>query len=234
MERKIRKFKRLSEPSEEYGKRFKQQMDILNYHVKRFNPIESEIRCEIIKRKPITKELKKFPKEIRYKIYIFSMKRFWKDKMEEQSLKPMWCDYKKYVDNEMKKCIIDNIHFMHLDFNTLPENKKWIPGCQCNYCINYHKYKINEYETIIEDESEFLKIIHCNDTFINFWNKYLHYNVVSNHEEIMELIGFNGIGCPIRIFDPLKGYLRTVYDQIKMNPNDSPIYFSNEVEEIVD
>ena len=22
----------------------------------------------------------------------------------------------------------------HLSFNTLPENKKWILGCQCNFC----------------------------------------------------------------------------------------------------
>ena len=30
-----------------------------------------------------------------------------------------------------------NIHALHLPFNTLPQNKKWIPGCQCETCKNY-------------------------------------------------------------------------------------------------
>ena len=30
-----------------------------------------------------------------------------------------------------------NIHAMHLPFNTLPQNKKWIPGCQCETCKEY-------------------------------------------------------------------------------------------------
>ena len=32
------------------------------------------------------------------------------------------------------KTIFNNVHFLHLEFNTLPENKQWIPGCQCEYC----------------------------------------------------------------------------------------------------
>ena len=232
MERKIRNFKRISQKPQEYGIDFKNQMNILNFHVKKNNPLEREIKCEIIKRSPFTKKLRTLPKEIQHMVYIFSMKRYWKDKMEETSLKPMWCDYKKFVDNEIKKSIIDNIHFMHLEFNILPEYKKWIPGCQCSHCMKYHDYKINDYEKIINNESHFNKIIQCNDFTPNFWNKYLHYNIYSNHEGIMDLIGFNGIGSPIRIFDPLKGYLRTVYDQIKLDPNHYPIYFSNEVEEV--
>ena len=157
------------------------------------------------------------------------MKKHWKDMMEKKTLKPMWCDYNKYLNNEIKKSIIDNVHFMHLDFNTLPENKKWIPGCQCEYCIRHHKSKIDEYEKIVDDELEFFKIIQCNDFNINHWNK----NFIHNTYYSEELDGWiSGDEGSIRIFDHLKGYLFTVYDQIKLDPTDSPIYFSNEVEEI--
>ena len=61
----------------------------------------------------------------------------------------------------MKKCIIDNVHFMHLDFNTLPSYKKWIPGCQCNFCKTIHKSKGSEYAKIITDPEYFLEVIHC-------------------------------------------------------------------------
>ena len=39
------------------------------------------------------------------------------------SLKPLWWDYQEYLNNEIKKSTVDNVHFMHLDFNTLPEKK---------------------------------------------------------------------------------------------------------------
>ena len=51
----------------------------------------------------------------------------------------------------MEKSIIDNVHFMHLEFNTLPEYKKWIPGCQCDYCNLHHKTKVEEYEKIVNN-----------------------------------------------------------------------------------
>ena len=66
-----------------------------------------------------------------------SMRFYWRNIFMNTKLRPMWCDYKKYLDNEIKKCTIDNVHFMHLDFNTLKENKKWIPGCGCEFCQTY-------------------------------------------------------------------------------------------------
>jgi len=227
MERKVRQFKRSQPRKGNYGEKFKDELNIHNFQYKRYNPFETEIRCEIIRRKDITKVLKKLSKDIQYKIYVFAMKKHWKDMMEKTPLQPMWCDYKKYLDNEIKKSIIDNVHFMHLDFNTLPENKKWIPGCQCEYCIRHHKSKIDEYEKIVEDESEFFNIIQCNDIIVNHWNKDLLYHTYYSEEEEGLVMDDS-----IRIFDYLKGYHWTVYDQIKLDPKDSPIYFSNEIEEI--
>ena len=225
MERKIRKFKRTYH-KEVYGDKFRNEMGIRNFRNKNYNPLETEIRCEIVKRDPFTKKIKELPKDIQHRIYIFAMRNYWKYMMEKKPLKPMWCDYKKYVDNEIKKSIIDNVHFMHLEFNTLPEYKKWIPGCQCDYCIRHHKYKIDDYEKIVDDESHFFKTIQCNDLIVNHWNKHLLYHTYYSEEEGgIVLTGSDSI----RIFDYLKGYLWTVYDQIKLDPNDSPIYFSNEI-----
>jgi len=219
MERKIRKFKRHCK-KQDYGVKAKKQMDILNFQRKSYNHLKSEIRCEIIKRQHFTKEIKRLPKEIQCKIYIFAMRNHWKEMMRVRSLKPMWCDHKKYLDNELKKCIIDNVHFMHLDFNTLPSYKKWIPGCQCNFCKRVHKSKDSEYEKILKDPGYFLKTIQCYDTETNYWNQWtLHFSSGQQHSSL-------------RIFDYLKGYVFTVYDQINMSPNDSPIYFSKEVEDL--
>ena len=215
MERKIRKFKRHCK-KQDYGVEAKKQMDILNQK-KRYDPLEIEIRCEIIKRQPLTKKIKRLPKEIQVKIYIFAMRNHWKEMMRIKTLKPMWCDHKKYLDNELRKCIIDNVHFMHLNFNTLPEYKKWIPGCQCKFCKGLHKSKNKEYEKIVHDPYYFVKTINCFDE-TNPWNElFLYYTSNQSY-------------ASIRIFDYLKGYVNTVYDQVKLSPNDSPIYFSKEVE----
>ena len=43
------------------------------------------------------------------------------------------------IDNEIFQAKLKNIHFLHLSFNTLPENKRWIMGCQCDYCLQVNK-----------------------------------------------------------------------------------------------
>ena len=223
MERKYRRFKRTFHKNE-YGIDFKKKMDIRMFKNKRYFPLELELKCEIAKRSAISKKISNtLPKDVQYKIYTFAMKNYWREMMETRSLKPMWCDYKKYVDNELKKCIIDNIHFMHLDFNTLPEYKKWIPGCQCSFCVKKHteKDKQKEYEKIVIDPDYFEKCINCNDFIQNFWNKYNVYPPYLTDEGEEEYPR-----TTMRIYDPLKGYVHTIYDQIKMSPDDSPIYFS--------
>ena len=227
MERKYRKFKR-SVQKDNYGIDFKEKMNICMFKNKRYVPLELELKCEIARRSAISKTIRNtLPKDIQYKIYTFAMKYYWRDMMKNISLKPMWCDYKKYVDNELKKCIIDNVHFMHLDFNTLPEYKKWIPGCQCTFCIKRHNDKENqkEYEKIVIDPDYFEKYINCSDLIQNFWNKYNVYGPYLTDEGEEEYPW-----TTMRIYDPLKGYVHTIYDQIRMSPDDSPIYFSSNIE----
>ena len=71
----------------------------------------------------------------------------------------------------------------------------------------------------MEDESVFFSTIQCNDFIVNHWNKDLLYQTYYSEEEE----GFV-MSDPIRIFNYLKGYHWTVYDQIKLDPKDSPIY----------
>tara|TARA_B100000686_G_scaffold348104_1_gene438353 strand:+ start:1984 stop:2664 length:681 start_codon:yes stop_codon:yes gene_type:complete len=222
MERKYRKFKRNS-VKDTYGERFKEEMNIHMYRNKRYEPFEIQLRCEIAKRSAISKTIQTLlSKDLQYKVYTFAMKNYWREMMRIKSLKPMWCNYKKYIDTELKKCIIDNIHFMHLDFNTLPEYKEWIPGCQCSFCKKKHndKDKQLEYEKIIINPEHFQEYISCSDLVLNYWNK-----PMVNEPHLTEEGYEEYTLSTMRIYNPLKGYLHTIYDQIKLSPNESPIYF---------
>ncbi len=52
MERQIRRYKR-SHKTIYKGDKFKNQMNISNFQKKMYNPLECELRCEIIKRSSI-------------------------------------------------------------------------------------------------------------------------------------------------------------------------------------
>ena len=212
MESQIKRYKR-SHKTIYKGDKFKNQMNISNFQKKMYNPLECELRCEIIKRSSFSKKLITLPKEIQIKIYRHALNMYWKKDIINRPLKPLWCDYKQYLDNEIKRCIIDNVHFLHLDFNKLPEYKKWIPGCQCEYCSKIHKIKKDEYRILEKDNEYFYKIISCNDHMENKWNQW-----ILRHDSWGE--------GSIRIFDYLRGGVHTIYDQLKLSPNEFPIHFS--------
>lgn len=216
MERKIRKFKRTIIKKDIYGAKFKNQLNIDNFEK---NNIFYLLDEEEIKNKVISIKICRLPKEIQKKIYIMSMRYYWRDNFKNTILKPMWCDYKKYLDDEIKKSIIDNVHFMHLEFNTLEENKKWIPGCECQFCQNYKNNHEKEVQStlikILDDQSYFLtSCINCHDMMPNKWN--------------MNIIYYGGDDnyTTFTIFDPLADMF---HDQIKDDPQESPMYFSEEI-----
>ena len=74
------------------------------------------------------------PKDIQKKICILCIKEFWKNYIPLTQKVPSWIHHSNQVKRELFEARIYNIHFSHLSFNTLPENKKWILGCQCNFC----------------------------------------------------------------------------------------------------
>ena len=230
MERKpIRKFKRKIK-KEKYGEKFKKQINIANFKTNNFflDDIEKDLELLCIEGCELKKQIIILPEEIQKKLYILAMRNYWKYTTLNTIYKPMYNDYYSYIEKEKGKVYYDNIHFMHLEFNTLESTKEWIPGCQCDFCLNdnhpkYTKeYKQAIYDKMLEeyDMEEYHKCIHCYD--YNYWNSNFKYNIIVNIDE-----NFQYSYLSHKIYDPLKGVECTVYDKIK-DP-DSPIYFSEEV-----
>lgn len=163
----------------------------------------NELKIKIIKRTELSRNIRKLSFDLQKRIYIVCMREYWKHQTLTRSLKPIWWDYKSHMDKELGKCYFKNIHFLHLDCNTIPEMKEWIPGCQCNFCKNDKKVKEEEkiitYRRIYEDFDvmQFNKRIHCYDN-PNYWNVYLEYWITNDQESKT---------WSFRIFDPLYNFL---------------------------
>jgi len=180
---------------------------------------------EDIESREISKKLKNLPKEIQKKIYIYSLKFFYR---EDFKIKPLYSIHNRYVGviNEMKKqVLVENVHFLHLDCNTLPENKKYILGCQCEYCKGCPRsLKDKIYTDVMRKPyrvSSFLKTIEGGG--------------------IGDISGFcNGVFNPNDFYDyEYKSYLEgynfekeAYYSPLKEEPLDNPLYFSSSVVEI--
>jgi len=173
----------------------------------------------IIKRKGLTKRIKNIPKEIQKKIFIFSMKSFYKRYLLN---KPNFTFHNAYVQhiNEMKKkVIIDNVHILHLDCNTLPENKKYIMGCQCEYCKGCpRELKDEMYNDVRGKVHRFIKSINCIDIDC-FCNGIMSPSDFYDYEYNTYFVGYNF--KKDSYFSPLKE-----------DPKENPIYFSSEIEEM--
>lgn len=173
----------------------------------------------IIKRKGLTKRIKNIPKELQKKIFIFSMKSFYKRYLLN---KPNFTFHNAYVQhiNEMKKkVIIDNVHILHLDCNTLPENKEYIMGCQCEYCKGCpRELKDEMYNDVRGKVHRFIKSINCIDIDC-FCNGIMSPSDFYDYEYNTYFVGYNF--KKDSYFSPLKE-----------DPKENPIYFSSEIEEM--
>lgn len=104
------------------------------------------------------------PLDLKKKLYIMCIRVFWRNYVPLNAKVPSWYETKIKVDRELYDAREKNIHFMHLGFNTLPENKRWIMGCQCEYCVGYgkkgrlgKKYVDVEYRKLLLDPLYFHK-----------------------------------------------------------------------------
>ena len=108
------------------------------------------------------------PKEIQKKIYILCFRIYWRDYVPITAKVPSWYHYKNDIEKEKFNAKLNNIHFMHLSFNCLPENKKWIMGCQCEYCITIDQnLKNKEYRKQYKNPYYFTKNMPITDTKYN-------------------------------------------------------------------
>ena len=99
------------------------------------------------------------PRDIQKKICILTWRLFWREYVPLTAKVPSWYERKLLIENILFESMRKNIHFLHLPFNTLPENKKWIMGCQCDFCkkIKY-KYKRKKYLKLADDFTYFYEI----------------------------------------------------------------------------
>ena len=85
---------------------------------------------------------------------------FWKDYIPLTAQIPSWYNRKIMIENMRYKAKLNNIHFLHLPFNTLEENKKWIMGCQCPFCLKIkYKYKQKYYTKLSNNINYFSDIM---------------------------------------------------------------------------
>jgi len=141
-----------------------------------------EKKFNLIINKKLTKDIIELPCDIQKKIFIFSIKNFYKkDYILPINKIPMWYSHQQDIEKQKTNCYLNNIHFLHLEMNTLPENKQYILGCQCEFCIHHKNKKkfnhlINYYKGIyyIDEEIFVKKILKMDDDQwynINYWNQ---------------------------------------------------------------
>lgn len=142
------------------------------------------------------------PKDIQKRIYIMTWKGFWKEYTPLTAKPPSWLKHYNYVKNTLWEAKQKNIHFLHLPFNTLPENKKWIMGCQCDFCLNdnsiseieKHCHYLVQYRNSYYFEDKFME--NCKSNSSN-WNQYLV--PIKTINDINNYYHYN------KVFDPLCG-----------------------------
>lgn len=118
------------------------------------------------------------PDDLKKKLYIWCMRIFWRNYVPLTAKVSSWYEKKIKVERVLYDSREKNIHFMHLPFNTLPENKRWIMGCQCSYCKDYGKrgklgkmYLEREYRELLMDPLYFHKNIPSSEA--SDWNNLL-------------------------------------------------------------
>ena len=88
--------------------------------------------------KQLYDNINNLPNNVRNRIYIKATRNFWRKFVPVTAKVPVW--YPREVERQkiLYEATTKNIHFLHLPFNTLEMNKRYIIGCQCNYCL--HEY----------------------------------------------------------------------------------------------
>ena len=129
---------------------------------------------KIIIKKQFEKYLSQLPIAIQKKIYIMCFRNFWREYVPLTAQIPSWYHFKTMIEKEIFESRILNIHFMHLSFNTLPQNKTWIIGCQCDYCLNYKNKKMirKEYKKQLRNHDYFINKMPYSSQNIN--NHYIY------------------------------------------------------------
>ena len=153
------------------------------------------------------------PKEIQKRIYIMAFKGFWRDYVPQTAKPPSWINHANIVKQILWESRLKNIHFLHLPFNTLPENKQWIMGCQCEFCKNdtsvdvfeKHMYYLIQYRNPYYFPDKLMP-----KSFTE-WNEYLVPIGDSNNDNIQFT----------KVFDPLCGSYKENYTSKRLREGEN-------------
>lgn len=196
-----------------YDYELKKRMNKKNFFVKKKT---DEKMIDKIKEKRITKLIINLNSDIQKKIYIYAMKHYWRDNFMDTPLLSLTDKYNIYLNKELSKTILNNVHFLHLEFNCKPGYKSYISGCQCDFCIDYPKEeKDQEYINIMDNKDPYFD---CDEVSYEYSETILPKNWFDPDTTM--------VGSP-PAFDFMKG---SYEDIIKSDPCDSPQYFSYELQ----
>ena len=161
-------------------------------------------KIQLLTHNDIKYMIQSLPKEIQKRIYIMTWKGFWKEYIPLTAKPPSWLKHANYIQKTLWESRLNNIHFLHLPFNTLPENKKWIMGCQCEFCKN--DTKVN----VIEKHMHYL--IQSRNQYY-FPDQLMPKGTSSDWNEYLVPIGdCNGDNLQfMKVFDPLCGSYKENY-----------------------
>jgi len=178
----------------------------------------------------IDENINQLPSQIRNKIYIMSIRNYWRKYIPLTAKVPSWythsIDQKKMLLNAM----LDNIHFMHLPCNTLEENKTYILGCQCSYCKYYgldrgydgtnSENKYNHRQLVennyIDNTDYFIETI-PRENNNSRWNSRWKWICSYNEDNYVETVTMG-----MKIYNPGEDIFLTIKDKI----NGPPIHFT--------
>ena len=178
----------------------------------------------------IDDNIQQLPTQLRNKIYIMSMRNYWRKYIPLTAQVPLWYEHAISQKKMLFDAIQENIHFMHLPCNTLEENKKYILGCQCPYCKGYgldsesddinaiyeYNHRKNMENKYLKDKKYFTKAVVPTETPLDRWNaRWRWISYINDEDEIKVLMG-------MKVFDPGENLFNTLKDII----NDKPIYFN--------
>ena len=142
--------------------------------------------------KELYDNIQAMPHVLKHRLYIRTMREYWKDQgISHVSRVPVWYASAVKQQQLLFDATCKNIHFMHLPCNTLPENKTYIPGCQCEYCLHQ------------VDPLEKKKILECQCKG-DYFSEMIPYTESKWNDDI-EIINYRSNGSPIYglpVFDP--------------------------------
>ena len=138
--------------------------------------------------KYILMNINKLPQMLKNKIYILFMRQYWRNTVPITSKSPTWYTHAVKQEKLLYEARKDNIHFLHLPCNTLPENKKYIVGCQCFHCT----HAVDPVHKLIQLKKQAVCSLHFNRTVPNTdskWNEPYEYYFNHNTNPISVITG---------------------------------------------